>query len=89
MFRPYRREKRQPRLKRIFYVAALLTALGISHADAQEKNIHVELTPSEVQVIANALVRMPYGEVATTIADLQKQIDAQKSNDTHAKELTK
>lgn len=42
-------------------------------------NYTFELTQQEVQVIAGALVALPYGQVAALITKLQQSVAAQES----------
>jgi hypothetical protein len=56
---------------------ALSTALTISLAEAQNQTFKFELSQQDLQTIAVALGKQPYETVARTMAELQRQIDAQ------------
>jgi hypothetical protein len=55
---------------------ALLFLLSCG-ASAQEKIFKFELNQQDLQIIATALGKQPYEAVARTMAELQRQIDAQ------------
>jgi len=43
--------------------------------------IKIELPPEQISILFEALAQMPYRLVAALIADVSRQIDAQKNHD--------
>lgn len=66
-------------MKRIILATLLLTspAFAASALAADEVSYKFDLTPAEINIVAEGLGMLPYGKVAPLMAKLQQQINGQ------------